>query len=102
MFWDRPRNFEPRSVEEDDISPEFRATPEGKHLAPTDLACTRLAYTAVLQWNRVSNLEPSSAKVETLPPGHHGFRSLPESRFRDHKIVDFRSDSTDYLPCKWA
>ncbi|GBM65803.1 hypothetical protein AVEN_164692-1, partial [Araneus ventricosus] len=29
-------------------------------------------YTADLQWNRVSNLEPSGPKVETLPLGHRG------------------------------
>ncbi|GBM18441.1 hypothetical protein AVEN_66808-1 [Araneus ventricosus] len=40
-------------------SPSFRATPAGGHLALTDLACTRPAYTAVLWWNRISNLEPS-------------------------------------------
>ncbi|GBN37845.1 hypothetical protein AVEN_256026-1 [Araneus ventricosus] len=29
-------------------------------------------YTADLQWNRVSNLEPSGPKAETLPLGHSG------------------------------
>ncbi|GBM57777.1 hypothetical protein AVEN_90947-1 [Araneus ventricosus] len=46
----------------------FRTIPAGGHLAPTDLACTRPAYTAVLRWNRDSNLQPSDP--ETLPPGH--------------------------------
>ncbi|GBN29803.1 hypothetical protein AVEN_33460-1, partial [Araneus ventricosus] len=50
----------------------FCTTPEGGNLATTDLTCTRPAYTAVLQWNRVSNLEPSTPEVETLPPGHRG------------------------------
>ncbi|GBL85951.1 hypothetical protein AVEN_63254-1 [Araneus ventricosus] len=55
-------------------SPSFHSTPAGGHLASTDLTCTRLAYMAVLRWNRVSNLEISSPKVETLPPGHRGFK----------------------------
>ncbi|GBO22512.1 hypothetical protein AVEN_29473-1, partial [Araneus ventricosus] len=34
----------------------FRATPDGGHLASTYLAGTSPAYAAVLRWNRVSNL----------------------------------------------
>ncbi|GBN51452.1 hypothetical protein AVEN_106231-1 [Araneus ventricosus] len=34
----------------------------------------RAPYTAVLHWNRVSNLEPSGPKAETLPLGHRGLR----------------------------
>ncbi|GBM45108.1 hypothetical protein AVEN_251836-1 [Araneus ventricosus] len=47
LFWDGPRNFEPRSDEEDDISaglssPNFRAIPVEGCLATTyDLACNR-------------------------------------------------------------
>ncbi|GBM54690.1 hypothetical protein AVEN_121566-1 [Araneus ventricosus] len=46
-------------------SPNFHAT----RLTTTyDLACNR-PHT---QWNRVSNLEPSGPKAETLPLGHRG------------------------------
>ncbi|GBN70559.1 hypothetical protein AVEN_44971-1 [Araneus ventricosus] len=53
-------------------SPNFRTTPAGGYLAPTDLTSTRPAYTAVLWWNRVSRLEPSGPEADTVPPGHHG------------------------------
>ncbi|GBL83740.1 hypothetical protein AVEN_132648-1 [Araneus ventricosus] len=77
LFRDGPSNFEPRTDDEDDTravtpSPNFRTTPAGGHLAPADLTCTRATYTAVLRWNRVSNLKPSGPEVKTLPPGHHG------------------------------
>ncbi|GBM47426.1 hypothetical protein AVEN_175605-1 [Araneus ventricosus] len=44
LFWDGPRNFEPRSDDEDDTpSPNFYATPTERRLATThDLACNRL------------------------------------------------------------
>ncbi|GBM34840.1 hypothetical protein AVEN_208042-1 [Araneus ventricosus] len=38
-----------------------------------DLACNR-PPTTDLQWNRVSNLEPSGPEVETLPLGHRGLQ----------------------------
>ncbi|GBM29351.1 hypothetical protein AVEN_175989-1 [Araneus ventricosus] len=60
------------------LSPNFLAIPAGRHLAPTDLACTRPAYTAVFRWKRVSNLEPSGPEVETLSPGHRGLKYLIE------------------------
>ncbi|GBO24501.1 hypothetical protein AVEN_145064-1 [Araneus ventricosus] len=47
LFWDGPRNFEPRSDDEDDTcadtpSPNFHATPAGGRLATTyDLMCSR-------------------------------------------------------------
>ncbi|GBM02856.1 hypothetical protein AVEN_52033-1 [Araneus ventricosus] len=34
-----------------------------------DLTCKRPTYTEDLQWNRVSNLQPSGFKTETLPLG---------------------------------
>ncbi|GBL85758.1 hypothetical protein AVEN_193202-1 [Araneus ventricosus] len=37
-----------------------------------DLTCKRPTYTADLQCNRVSNLEPSGPKAETLSLGHRG------------------------------
>ncbi|GBM84696.1 hypothetical protein AVEN_93078-1 [Araneus ventricosus] len=45
LFWDGPRNFEPRSDDDDDTlagtpSPNFRIIPTGGRLAPTyDLKC---------------------------------------------------------------
>ncbi|GBM95345.1 hypothetical protein AVEN_273253-1 [Araneus ventricosus] len=53
-------------------SSSFPTTPAGGGLAVTDLTSTRPAYTAVFRWNQVSNLEPSSFYVETLPSGHRG------------------------------
>ncbi|GBM82178.1 hypothetical protein AVEN_178935-1 [Araneus ventricosus] len=47
LFWDEPRNFEPRSDDKDDTlagnpSPNFHTTPAGAHLAPTyDSPCSR-------------------------------------------------------------
>ncbi|GBM11268.1 hypothetical protein AVEN_267830-1 [Araneus ventricosus] len=74
LFWYGPRNFELRSDDEDNAcvgtpSTNFRTTTGEGHLALTNLTCTRSAYTAVLWWNRVSNLEPSGHEAETLPPG---------------------------------
>ncbi|GBL85810.1 hypothetical protein AVEN_63149-1 [Araneus ventricosus] len=57
-------------------SPNFRATPAGRHLASTDFTCTRPAYTAVFRWNRVSNLESSDLEAETLPQGHRCLRQM--------------------------
>ncbi|GBM02885.1 hypothetical protein AVEN_71777-1 [Araneus ventricosus] len=48
----------------------FCAIPAGRHLTPKDSKCTRIAYTAVFRWNRVSNLEFSSPVADTSPPGH--------------------------------
>ncbi|GBM10262.1 hypothetical protein AVEN_49985-1 [Araneus ventricosus] len=75
QFWDGPRNFEPRSDDEDDIrvgtlSSNFHTTPTGGQLAPfVGFSVQQAPYTADLQWNRVSNLEPSGLKAETLPVG---------------------------------
>ncbi|GBM85804.1 hypothetical protein AVEN_273658-1, partial [Araneus ventricosus] len=79
LFWDGPRSFEPWSDDEDDAwdgtpSPNFRVTPTGGCLAARyDLACNRPHTRSDLQWNLVSNLEPSGPKVETLPLGHRCF-----------------------------
>ncbi|GBL95716.1 hypothetical protein AVEN_668-1 [Araneus ventricosus] len=65
LFWNGPRNLEPRSDDEDDTragtpSPSFRTTPTGRRLDTTyDIASYRAPYTAGLHWNRISNLEPS-------------------------------------------
>ncbi|GBN96015.1 hypothetical protein AVEN_110249-1 [Araneus ventricosus] len=93
LFWDGPRNFEPWSDDEDDTwagtpTPNFHATPAGGRLATTYyLACKQAPYTADLQWNRVSNLEPSGPKAETLPLGHRGlFLDNLEARYIDQLI----------------
>ncbi|GBN45245.1 hypothetical protein AVEN_250997-1 [Araneus ventricosus] len=52
--------------------PNFRAPSSYGHLTRTDIMCTRPANTAVLQANRVSNLQPSGPDAETSPPGHRG------------------------------
>ncbi|GBN92175.1 hypothetical protein AVEN_261977-1 [Araneus ventricosus] len=80
LFWDGPRNFEPLSDDEDDTravtpSPNFQATSTGGRLPTTsDLACN----TTDLQWNRVSNLEPSGPKAETLSLCHRDLEALGE------------------------
>ncbi|GBO33501.1 hypothetical protein AVEN_101189-1 [Araneus ventricosus] len=43
------------------------------------LGVQKAPYTADLQWNRVSNLEPSCPKAETLPLGHRGLLVERES-----------------------
>ncbi|GBO02250.1 hypothetical protein AVEN_89404-1 [Araneus ventricosus] len=41
--------------------------------SPTyDLTCNKPKHMADLQWNRVSNMEPSGPEAETLPLGHRG------------------------------
>ncbi|GBO28268.1 hypothetical protein AVEN_24545-1 [Araneus ventricosus] len=78
-YRDGPRNFEPLSDDEDDTSASnssanFRSTPAGGRLATTYACVQQAAYTADLQWNRISNLRPSGSEVETLPLGHRGLR----------------------------
>ncbi|GBN54060.1 hypothetical protein AVEN_187041-1 [Araneus ventricosus] len=51
----------------------FRTKPAGRHLAQTDLVCTRPNY------NPVSNLEPFSPKPETLPKD-------PAALFSDNNV----------------
>ncbi|GBM58174.1 hypothetical protein AVEN_163941-1, partial [Araneus ventricosus] len=46
-------------------------------------------YTADLQWNRVSNLEPSGPKAETLPLGHRGPESSRERRTTHCDVIQF-------------
>ncbi|GBL74909.1 hypothetical protein AVEN_243740-1 [Araneus ventricosus] len=58
--------------------PYIRTTPEGGYLSPKyDLTSNKPAYMADLQWNRVSNLEPSdpSPKAKTLSLGHRSARN---------------------------
>ncbi|GBM61914.1 hypothetical protein AVEN_69571-1 [Araneus ventricosus] len=64
MTWTTPYLAHPLS--------KLLTTLAGGHLAPADLTCTRLAYTAILWWNLVSSLEPSDPEVETLLQGHRG------------------------------
>ncbi|GBM80881.1 hypothetical protein AVEN_52355-1 [Araneus ventricosus] len=56
----------------------FLTTPAGGCFPTTDLACTMSTGTAELQWNRVSNLEPSGYESRSLSLGHHG----PKNQFR--------------------
>ncbi|GBM64747.1 hypothetical protein AVEN_129114-1 [Araneus ventricosus] len=62
LFWDEPRNFELRSVEEDDTcagnsSPTFHTTLEGRRLTSTyDLTCNSPTYLLALQWKWASDL----------------------------------------------
>ncbi|GBO35742.1 hypothetical protein AVEN_144084-1 [Araneus ventricosus] len=39
-----------------------------------DLTCNRHQYTTDLQWNGVSNLEPSNSMADTLPLGHRSYK----------------------------
>ncbi|GBN74974.1 hypothetical protein AVEN_203360-1, partial [Araneus ventricosus] len=63
LFWERPRNFEPWSDNEDGILDDStysnsRATPAAEHLTPMELMCIRPAYTTILRWNRAWHLKP--------------------------------------------
>ncbi|GBM36841.1 hypothetical protein AVEN_82831-1 [Araneus ventricosus] len=52
-------------------------------------------YTADLQWNRVSNLRPSSPGVETLPLGHRGLNWYREEQWAQKERSFFQAP-------KWA
>ncbi|GBO13373.1 hypothetical protein AVEN_47160-1, partial [Araneus ventricosus] len=55
------------------LSLGFRATPAGGRLAPYIwLNLQRARWTMGHRWNRVSVLERSSPKAETLPLGYRG------------------------------
>ncbi|GBO22631.1 hypothetical protein AVEN_181599-1 [Araneus ventricosus] len=60
------------------LSPNCHATPTRGRLAINYVRFNVqwAPYTADLQWNRVSNLEPSGPRAETLPLGHRGHKSL--------------------------
>ncbi|GBL77476.1 hypothetical protein AVEN_41861-1 [Araneus ventricosus] len=63
----------PRKIPE--LAPlEIFAPHQRENVCPTtyDSMLNRATYTADLQWNRVSSLEPSSFEAETLPLGHSG------------------------------
>ncbi|GBN07993.1 hypothetical protein AVEN_24498-1 [Araneus ventricosus] len=50
--------------------PKFRVTPVGGHsTSMSNLMCTKIICKIDLQWNQVSNLEPSCPKAENSP-GH--------------------------------
>ncbi|GBM37813.1 hypothetical protein AVEN_84522-1 [Araneus ventricosus] len=55
----------------------FLAPPEGVDLTPTYLTSIRLAYTVVLRWNWVTNLESSGFEAEAIPPSHRGSTTKP-------------------------
>ncbi|GBN22333.1 Photoreceptor-specific nuclear receptor [Araneus ventricosus] len=82
LFRDGPRNFEPRSDDEDDA---WAGTPLSKLPRHTNgrafghyvgFSVQQAPYTADLRWNRVSGLRPSGPKLETLPLSHRGLPSL--------------------------
>ncbi|GBM72022.1 hypothetical protein AVEN_200638-1 [Araneus ventricosus] len=73
LFWDGRHKFETWSNNADDTwagtpSSNFHATPAGGHLI-LDRRFNVHQYTADLQWNRVSNLEPMSPEAEAVPLG---------------------------------
>ncbi|GBL89626.1 hypothetical protein AVEN_104592-1 [Araneus ventricosus] len=80
LFWDGPRDFEPRLDDEDDSwspFPSFHTAPAGERLTKyVCLECNRLTYTAVLQWNWVSGPEHSGPEAEILPLGHPFHQNL--------------------------
>ncbi|GBM32447.1 hypothetical protein AVEN_136026-1 [Araneus ventricosus] len=49
---------------------------EGVWPSTYDLRYSKPAYTNYLQWNRVSDMEPSDPKAEILPLGHRGFHCV--------------------------
>ncbi|GBM14943.1 hypothetical protein AVEN_116595-1 [Araneus ventricosus] len=56
-------------------SPDVRAAPAGGLSIPcVRCGVRRYRYTANLQWNRVSNLERSDTKADSLPLDHRGRR----------------------------
>ncbi|GBM75864.1 hypothetical protein AVEN_125106-1 [Araneus ventricosus] len=65
-------------ITETSPDPQLHSKPpsntSGRHFSSTDLTCVISAYKAVLLWNRVSSLEPSSTQAKTLPPNHLGPR----------------------------
>ncbi|GBO30935.1 hypothetical protein AVEN_62394-1 [Araneus ventricosus] len=77
-------------------SPNFHATPTGGRLTTTcDLTCNRPAD---LQWNRVSNMEPSGPTAETLPLGHHVLKTSRNVQLLcDLGSVDLHSPSCSGL-----
>ncbi|GBM42059.1 hypothetical protein AVEN_268957-1, partial [Araneus ventricosus] len=86
-FWDGPRNFEPRSDDEDDTcaatpSPNFHAINGGQFAHYVRFRLPQAPYIAYLYWNRVSNPELFDPKAETLPLGHRGLARNLNSRMR--------------------
>ncbi|GBM54809.1 hypothetical protein AVEN_6237-1 [Araneus ventricosus] len=63
----------------------------GSIFGPDGFNVTKPAYTAVLQWNQDSSLEPSGPKVQILPPGHRclmnktGLTTVSRSSFEEGK-----------------
>ncbi|GBO37541.1 hypothetical protein AVEN_95329-1 [Araneus ventricosus] len=82
MFWGGPRNSEPRSDDEDGAwaiapSPSFRITPPRGRLALyVWIGGWQAQYRADVQWNRVSNLESSCPRADTLPLVNRGLQSF--------------------------
>ncbi|GBM65030.1 hypothetical protein AVEN_68951-1 [Araneus ventricosus] len=53
-------------------------------------------YTADLQWNRVSSLEPSGPKAETLPLGHRGPEPAEEAPEENHQEENLHFDNNSF------
>ncbi|GBM60227.1 hypothetical protein AVEN_47898-1 [Araneus ventricosus] len=76
LLWDRPRNFEPRSDDEDvnwagTPSSNFRATPTGGRLASKyNLAWLTWQICSGI-WFRTWNPQPQSRDLSTRPPLPH-------------------------------
>ncbi|GBM77312.1 hypothetical protein AVEN_91415-1 [Araneus ventricosus] len=73
----------------------------------SNLMCSRLAYTMSRQWNWVSNLEPSSPEVETLPLGHRGSckaftDSGPEGHGFETRLDEMSAVYTNVVHAKFA
>ncbi|GBN36892.1 hypothetical protein AVEN_176902-1 [Araneus ventricosus] len=51
-----------------------------------DLTGKRPTYTAILQWNQVSNLEPSGSEAETLQLGHRDPEISMQKQWKEDKL----------------
>ncbi|GBN73153.1 hypothetical protein AVEN_64452-1 [Araneus ventricosus] len=87
LFRDGPSNFEPRSDDEDDTR---NGTPLSKLPRHTNgrtfghyvgFSARQTPHTVDLQWNWVSNMEPSGRKAETLPLVHRCLTMRNEIQF---------------------
>ncbi|GBM33369.1 hypothetical protein AVEN_169906-1 [Araneus ventricosus] len=77
-------------------SPSFCTTPPGGRLTHVRFS-TRPTSTADLQWNRVSNLEPSCPKAETsTKPQRIGGFSVKSGL--ESAILDFKADILTLKP----
>ncbi|GBL75398.1 hypothetical protein AVEN_194590-1 [Araneus ventricosus] len=94
-----------------DMAPHLQASAsrrrEGVRIPYAVFSVQRAQYINDLQWNQVSNKEPSCPKTETLPLGHRGFQHMSDSFFhrKNQEIMKFRGNfvrtqSTYCMRCK--